>query len=216
MKTKLALPIIIYISFFIIVTFLIKFTFMALNILPLENAKLIVTIVAGFVTLSVTNVVTLVKSNVDHQLSLKKDILLKKILIEEERLSKFFDPISNLLTINEVLFSEFGPPAFPKDYNLALEAAEVWSKVRQTIKENNDKITEIITSSVHMIPADDNSENYTALLKHIVSYNFYEKSVNENHKFRQFPLKTVEHIKEQQRKISKNLNIEKLKFEKEI
>lgn len=190
-----------------ILTLLIVFFASIIIILPLikyatkyfeyseGEAKFIVPIVAGFFSLAVTNVISLIKSFFENSLKIKGDLLVKNMSYREEQLNNFYEPLLNLMKINETLYLDFGPPSFSDEYDEAIEAAEIWKKVqRSEVLENNKMIRELIRTKMYLCGKKEIETSIYKLLSHVTSYDFFYQNKTEGHFNRRFPKESFKEI----------------------
>ncbi|MDR7210134.1 hypothetical protein [Flavobacterium piscis] len=143
--------------------------------------------------LFITNLVTLGKIRKETKESIRKELILTLIKSKKEQLEKYYDPIIAYLSINESIFSSFGPKSFPDDDIKKEVSANLWLGMRETIiVENNSKISEIIKSYSHLISSNDDLNIYLNFIKHTTSYEHFIKNPSERHSEFPYPSNILE------------------------
>lgn len=148
----------------------------------LEEWKTFAVIFIPLFVLFITNLVTLAKIRKETKESIRKELIITLIKNKKEQLEKYYDPIIAYLSINESIFSSFGPKSFPTDDAKKEVAANLWLGMRESIiVENNSKISDIIKSFSHLISSNDDLNKYLNFIKHTTSYEFFVKTPSERH-----------------------------------
>ncbi len=171
-----------------------------------ELLKIWVPAIIALIVLLITNLVTLLKIRKESSESLKREITIAKINLENDKLKNFYNPIYTLLSTNSDIFVSFGPNSFPIGDDLRSEAAVIWNKmVVNIIIPNNRRIGEIIIHYSHLIHNDDNLSNYLDFLKHLESYEHFVKFPNSIHKGHKYPKDFIANVSEFRSKILNEL-----------
>jgi hypothetical protein len=152
--------------------------------------------VAALLVVFISNLVVLWKIRLDSKAAIKKELSLNFINLNRERLTKFYDPIVALLSLNKKIFEALGPKSFPQERAVRNEAVAVWNKaIQDVILPTNSRICELILQYSHLMDKSDDINTYLQFIEHAKSYEVFRTTPNEIHKRFPYPQEFLSKVK---------------------
>ena len=163
-------------------------------------------LVGAVLVLALTQGITVVLAIYAATVSLRRELLLRRITAYSEQLSGFYNPLLSLILANKAVFDNFGPETFPDNEVERETAANVWAALKKgVILPNNEGILGILREKSYLVTETDDIENYSSLFNHIVMYRVFVEYRTEHYKKYTFPAQILDHVRSHSKKIKQKL-----------
>lgn len=154
-------------------------------------------LVGAVAVLIVTNAAAVLIVYFQSSRSFRAMLKQRKIEMLSASLSEFYNPLLALLDINREIFSQTGPPSFPREEPARSAAARIWRETRKRLLTNNLQIETILRTKTHHILSPDSLDKYRRLLLHVAMYDAFQTVETDIYADFQFPADIRAHVETQ-------------------